>query len=97
MTLIFQQLFSLYKSPSPKASAGDIAMSYLIVYDIKKLDCKTRQMVSRHLRKIRALKLQQSVWESSKLVELKGLADSIGSSGGKALVLEKRAVHLSHL
>jgi CRISPR/Cas system-associated endoribonuclease Cas2 len=71
--------------------------SYLIVYDIRELDCGTRQRVSRHLRKIRALRLQQSVWESCKLVELMGLADSIGLAGGKALVLEKRVVHLSQL
>ena len=71
--------------------------SYLIVYDIRALDCGMRQRVSRHLRKIRAFKLQQSVWESSELAELMGLADSIGSAGGKALVLEKRTVHLSHL
>jgi CRISPR/Cas system-associated endoribonuclease Cas2 len=51
---------------------------YLIVYDIKELDCRTRQRVSRRLRKLQALKLQQSVWESSKLAELKNLADSIG-------------------
>ncbi|MDI6819971.1 MAG: hypothetical protein QMC89_03585 [Candidatus Hodarchaeaceae archaeon] len=71
--------------------------SYLIVYDIRELDCGTRQRVSRRLRKIRAVRLQQSVWESSRLAELKNLADSIGLAGGKALVLEKRTVHLSHL
>lgn len=71
--------------------------SYLILYDIRELDCGTRQKVSRRLRKIRALRLQQSVWESSKLGELKSLADSIGLVGGKALVLEKRTVHMSHL
>ena len=53
--------------------------------------------VSRHLRKLRAVKLQQSVWESGKLAELKSLADSIGMTGGKALVLKKRVVHLSQL
>jgi len=70
---------------------------YLIVYDIKELDCGTRQRVSRHLRKLRAVKLQQSVWESGKLAELKSLADSIGMAGGKALMLKKRVVHLSQL
>lgn len=71
--------------------------SYLIVYDIRELDCRMRQRVSRHLRKIRALRLQQSVWESSELAELRGLADSIGLAGGKAMVLEKRTIYLSHL
>jgi CRISPR/Cas system-associated endoribonuclease Cas2 len=71
--------------------------SYLIVYDIRQLDCGMRQRVSRRLRKIRALRLQQSVWESSKLGELKNLADSIALAGGKAMVLEKRTVHLSQL
>ncbi len=74
-----------------------MANSYLIVYDIRELDCGTRRRVSRHLRKIRALRLQQSVWESSKLAELRGIAGSIGSAGGKELVLEKRTVYLSHL
>jgi len=70
---------------------------YLIVHDIKELDCGTGQRVSRHLRKLRAVKLQQSVWESGKLAELKSLADSIGMTGGKALVLKKRVIHLSQL
>jgi CRISPR/Cas system-associated endoribonuclease Cas2 len=74
-----------------------MANSYLLVYDIKELDCRTRQRVSRCLRRLRALRLQQSIWESGKLAELKNLADSIGLAGGKALVLEKRVVHLSHL
>jgi CRISPR/Cas system-associated endoribonuclease Cas2 len=71
--------------------------SYLIVYDIRELDYRTRQRVSRRLRKLQALKLQQSVWESGRLAELKSLADSIGRTGGKALVLKKRAIYVSHL
>jgi len=59
---------------------------YLIAYDIKELDPKAA-----------GVKLQQSVWESGKLAELKSLADSIGMAGGKALVLKKRVVHLSQL
>jgi len=78
-------------------SFGGNMPQYLIVYDIRELDCGTRQKVSRRLRKIHALKLQQSVWESSKLAELRSLANSIGLAGGKALVLEKRTVHLSQL
>jgi CRISPR/Cas system-associated endoribonuclease Cas2 len=75
----------------------DDTPSYLIVYDIRELDGRMRQRVSRRLRKIKALRLQQSVWESGMLGELMDLADSIGMAGGKALVLEKQIVHLSHL
>jgi len=78
-------------------SLGGNTPRYLIVYDIRELDCRTRQRVSRQLRKLRALKLQQSVWESGKLTELRSLADSITLAGGKALVLEKRVIHLSQL
>ncbi|MEM3421667.1 MAG: hypothetical protein QW835_03645 [Candidatus Hadarchaeum sp.] len=44
-------------------------MSYLIVYDIVELENAIRLRVSRRLRKLRASRLQQSVWE------LDGLAD----------------------
>lgn len=67
-------------------------MSYLIIYDIREVDNATRLRVCRRLRKLRALRLQQSVWESSKLAELKGLADSIGLAGGRAIVLERKPV-----
>ncbi|MEW6222594.1 MAG: hypothetical protein AB1476_04695 [Candidatus Hadarchaeota archaeon] len=67
-------------------------MSYLIIYDIKELDNATRLKVCRRLRKFRAIKLQQSVWEHTKLEHMRGLASSIKSAGGKALVLEKRVV-----
>ena len=73
--------------------AGDIPMSYLIVYDIKELDNATRLRVSRRLRKLRALKLQQSVWEFHRLVDLQGLASSIKSAGGKAFVVKKQVVY----
>ncbi|MCS7132072.1 MAG: hypothetical protein NZ934_05035 [Hadesarchaea archaeon] len=66
-------------------------------YDTRGLDCRTRQRVSRRLRGLGALRLQQSVWESSELAELKALARSIALAGGKALVLEKRVVQLSQL
>ena len=68
-------------------------MSYVIVYDIKELDNATRLKVSRRLRKLRALKLQQSVWELDRLVDLRELAGSIKSAGGKAFVVEKRVVY----
>jgi CRISPR/Cas system-associated endoribonuclease Cas2 len=67
-------------------------MSYLIIYDIKEADNATRLRVCRRLRKLRALKLQQSVWELSRLVELRKLASSIEAAGGKAIVLEKKPV-----
>jgi len=82
-----------YKHPLPKASAGDIPVSYLIIYDIKELDNATRLKTSRMLRKIRALKLQQSVWEFHKLADLQRLASSIKLAGGKAFVLKKQIVY----
>ena len=73
-----------------KASAGDTAMSYLIIYDIREADNATRLRVCRRLRKLRALKLQQSVWELGRLAELRSLASSIEAAGGKAIVLKKK-------
>ena len=67
-------------------------MSYLIIYDIRRLDNATRLRVNRRLRKLGALKLQQSVWELDKLTQLQSLAASIKSSGGKVIVLRKRIV-----
>ena len=71
--------------------------SYLIVYDIRRLDSKTRQMVSRRLRGICALRLQHSVGESNEIGQLKKLAGSIEAAGGKVFVLEKKIVQLSHV
>lgn len=67
-------------------------MSYLIIYDIKELDNATRLRVSRRLRKLRALKLQQSVWELGRLADLQDMVGLIKLAGGKAFVLEKRIV-----
>ncbi|MEA1905058.1 MAG: hypothetical protein U9M97_04170 [Candidatus Hadarchaeota archaeon] len=67
-------------------------MSYLILFDIKELDNATRLRVNRKLRKLSALMLQQSVWESNNVDELRELVESIRLSGGKALILEKRVV-----
>ncbi len=68
-------------------------MSYLIVYDIQRMDNRMRLRVNRCLHKIGAVRLQQSVWELGSLVELRGLAASINSSGGKAFILKKKIVH----
>jgi CRISPR-associated endonuclease Cas2 len=65
-------------------------MSYLIVYDIKKLDHAIRLKVNRRLQKLGASKLQHSVWELSDFSELNDLMLLITSAGGKALVLEKK-------
>jgi CRISPR/Cas system-associated endoribonuclease Cas2 len=68
-------------------------MSYLIVYDIRRLDNRMRLWVNRRLHKLGALKLQHSVWESDELEGLQGLVISIKSRGGKAFVLEKRVAY----
>jgi CRISPR-associated endonuclease Cas2 len=67
-------------------------MSYLIVYDIKRLDNATRLRVNRRLRKLGALKIQHSVWEFTDFFELKNLAEFIVSTGGKGIVLRKEIV-----
>jgi hypothetical protein len=77
------RLFSAYKEPSSKASAGD---------DIKRLDAATRLNVNRRLRKLGALKLQHSVWVHNDLSELKNLADAIKSSGGNAFIMHKKSL-----
>jgi hypothetical protein len=56
-------------------------MSYLIVYDIRRLDNAMRLKTNMHLRKLGALKLQHSVWESNKFVQLRALAISIKPAG----------------
>jgi CRISPR/Cas system-associated endoribonuclease Cas2 len=68
-------------------------MSYVIVYDIKELDNATRLKVSRRLRKFRALKLQQSVWEFERLADLRELVCLIKEAGGKAFVMKKQVVY----
>ena len=68
-------------------------MSYLIVYDIRRLDNAMRLRVNRRLRKLGALRLQHSVWESNKFAHLQGLAVSIKSAGGKAIILRKQIAY----
>jgi CRISPR-associated endonuclease Cas2 len=68
-------------------------MSYLIVYDIRRLDNAMRLKVNRRLRKLGALRLQHSVWELNESDHLQGLAVSIKSAGGKAFVLKKRVAY----
>lgn len=67
-------------------------MSYLIIYNIKKLDNATRLKVSRRLRKLGALRLQHSVWEFTGFSELRDLMELIKSTGGKVLILQKEIV-----
>jgi CRISPR/Cas system-associated endoribonuclease Cas2 len=68
-------------------------MSYLIIYDIRRPDNRMRLWVNRRLHRMEALKQQHSVWESNEFESLRGLATSIKSRGGKALVLKKRIVY----
>jgi CRISPR-associated endonuclease Cas2 len=68
-------------------------MSYLIVYDIKRLDNAMRLRVNRHLRKLGALRLQHSVWELNKFDHLLELAVSIKSVGGKAIIVKKHVLY----
>jgi hypothetical protein len=87
LSAVFSLLITAFKS-----LGGDTRMSYLIVYDIKRLDHVTRLKVNRRLRKLGASKLQHSVWELSDFQELNDLMLIIKSAGGKALVLEKKIV-----
>jgi len=68
---------------------------YLIVYDIKELDCGTRQRGEPTPPKAASGETSTISLRIRQLAELKSLADSIGMTGGKALVLKKRVVHLS--
>jgi CRISPR-associated endonuclease Cas2 len=68
-------------------------MSYLIIYDIRRLDNATRLRVNRYLRKLGALKLQHSVWEFNSFTHLRALAISIKSTGGRAIVMKKRVAY----
>ncbi|MEM3723113.1 MAG: hypothetical protein QW179_01500 [Candidatus Hadarchaeales archaeon] len=64
----------------------------MIVYDLGKSDGKVRQRVNRALRRLGAVKLQQSVWESDNLAALKLLAKCIEMEKGRAIVLRKAVV-----
>ncbi|MEM3519633.1 MAG: hypothetical protein QXT22_04370 [Candidatus Hadarchaeales archaeon] len=63
-----------------------------MVYDLGKSDGKVRQRVNRALRRLGAVKLQQSVWESDNLAALKLLAKCIEMEKGRAIVLRKAVV-----
>lgn len=54
-----------------------------IVYDIKRVDNATRLRVSRHLRKLGALRFATFVWEFTDFSELRDLIELIKSAGGK--------------
>ncbi|MEM2192408.1 MAG: hypothetical protein QXG38_02200 [Candidatus Hadarchaeales archaeon] len=51
-----------------------------------------RQRVNRALRRLGAVKLQQSVWESDNLAALRLLAKCIEMEKGRAIVLRKAVV-----
>ena len=67
-------------------------MKYLIIYDIPKEKKVLQVQVNRALKSIKAEKIQHSVWESDDLESLKILAKKIKSEGGKAIILEKKAL-----
>jgi CRISPR/Cas system-associated endoribonuclease Cas2 len=67
-------------------------MDYILIYDIpydrKSLNVK----VNRKLHAIKAEKLQNSIWQSQLLEDLKHVANLIRSYGGQAIVIRKKVV-----
>lgn len=68
-------------------------MQYLLIYDIGRRDPKIRQRINRALKRLGAVKLQQSVWESNNLAGLTLVAECIKIAQGNAMVLKKIPAH----
>lgn len=64
-------------------------MSYIIVFDIGRDNPSLRVKVNRLLNKIKAKMLQDSVWQSDNLDELRQISQLIKVNGGKVLLFDK--------
>ena len=64
-------------------------MSYIIVFDIGRDNPSLRVKVNRMLNRIKAVMVQDSVWQSDDLEQLKIIGKIIKSNGGKVLLFSK--------
>ncbi len=65
-------------------------MSYIIIFDIKREKASLRVKVNRMLNSIKAKMVQDSVWESYNLDELKRISQVIKTNGCKAMIFSKK-------
>lgn len=65
-------------------------MGYLLIFDIKREKASLRVKVNRLLNRIKARMVQDSVWESDNLDELKTIYQVIKTNGGKAMIFDKK-------
>jgi CRISPR/Cas system-associated endoribonuclease Cas2 len=68
-------------------------MSFLLCYDVTRSRGSLRVKINRELSRIDAKMLQHSMWEHTDFNQLKSVAKMIKSSGGRAIILEKRIVY----
>lgn len=67
-------------------------MKYIIIYDIPRQKKVLQVQINRLLHKIKAEKIQQSVWESEDLESLKLISEKIEEANGKAIILKKEVI-----
>ena len=65
---------------------------YIIIFDLPRENAVLRVRVNRALKLTKCEKIQNSVWRSRKLDDLKGIAELIKKEGGSALILEWKEV-----
>ena len=67
-------------------------MRYIIIYDIPREKKVLQVQINRLLHKIKAEKIQQSVWESDDLESLKLISEKIEEANGKSIILKKERI-----
>ena len=65
---------------------------YIIIYDMPRERKVLQVQVNRYLKKIRAEKIQHSVWECEDLEGLRDVMRKINDNGGNAIIMEKKLV-----
>lgn len=65
---------------------------FVLIYDVPRESVSVETKVWRDLQKIKAKKVQHSVWKSDKLQDLIDIATFIKKSGGEATILEEKLV-----
>ena len=67
-------------------------MKYIIIYDIPREKKVLQVQINRLLHRIKAEKIQQSVWESDDLESLKLISERIEEANGKSIILKKERI-----
>jgi CRISPR-associated endonuclease Cas2 len=67
-------------------------MKYIIIYDIPREKKTLQVQINRLLHRIKAERIQHSVWESEDLESLRLISEKIEEANGKTIILEKKVV-----